>query len=336
MEENPYQRMQAIAGREVARSLGVDLQILFAKNDALIQSEQLLNAIHSSKHSELDGIVCAPVGTTRTALMQAARSAAAAGIGWAVLNREVDYITELRSSHQVPIFAVSPDQGSIGRIQGQQIGVLLPAGGHTLYLLGPTGNSASEKRLAGMQAGLPANVEPKTLVGDWSEESGYRAVGRWLQLRAPNTPAVRLVASQNDDMAIGAKKAFEEMTSGDEQDWWLGLPYIGCDCCAGAGREWVNRGLLTSSVINPPSAGLALQMMVRAIQTKTQPPERTILAPESYPETEKLRNRPSRNAWIDRVKAMEVALHETDNGVVLDSEVDQERLELFGRIPRII
>src|SRR5579859_539096 len=89
MEENPYQRMQAIAGREVARSLGVDLQILFAKNDALIQSEQLLNAIHSSKHSELDGIVCAPVRTTRTALMQVARSAAAAGIGWAVLNRAV-------------------------------------------------------------------------------------------------------------------------------------------------------------------------------------------------------------------------------------------------------
>jgi len=265
-EENPYQRLQATIAQEIAGNLGVDLQIAFAKNDALFQSEQLLNAIHSSKHSPLDGIVCAPIGTTRTTLMQVARSAVAAGIGWAVLNREIDYQAELRSSFQVPIFSVLPDQEAIGKMQGQQVGMLLPRGGHILYLLGPTGNSVSEKRLAGMQTGLSSGIGLKTLVGDWSKESGFRAVARWLQLRTANAPAIELLASQNDDMVIGAREAFEEMTNGDEKDRWLGIPYVGCDCCPGAGREWVHRGLLASSVINPPTAGLALQMMVQAVR----------------------------------------------------------------------
>ncbi|HZR28031.1 MAG TPA: hypothetical protein VFA71_04570, partial [Terriglobales bacterium] len=55
-----------------------------------------------------------------------------------------------------------------------------------------------------------------------------------------------------------------------------------------AGQEWVRRGLLTSSVVLPPTAGIALETMVRAIQSKSKPPERTIVAPVSYPALEKL------------------------------------------------
>jgi len=285
MEENHYQKQHASAAQAMALRLGVDVEIQYAGGDAITQCEQLLEAIQSSKETRPDGIVCAPVGTT---LIQVARQAAAAGIGWAVLNREVEYIAELRSQHEAPIFSVTLDQSEIGRIQGRQIGALLPEGGLVLYILGPSGNSTAEQRLTWMQTVKPSNVQVRTLIGDWSQQSAHKAVGRWLQLRTSHTIPVNLVAAQNDDMALGARRAFEEHTSGEQRERWGRLPYIGCDCCPAAGQEWVRRGLLTSSVVNPPTAGIALETMVRAIQSKSKAPERTIVPPVSYPALEKL------------------------------------------------
>jgi ribose transport system substrate-binding protein len=293
-EDSPYQRQHAAAGREVAGRLGVDVQVQFAKNnEAVAQSEQLLNTIQSTaKEARPNGIICAPVGTT---LSQVAHQAVAAGIGWAVLNRDADYIGELRKNSSVPVFTVSTDQEAIGRIQGLQIAALLPEGGLVLYLLGPSGNAVMEKRLAGMMHSKPANVEVKTLTGQWSESSGYRAVSRWLQLRTQRDRAIDLVAAQNDDMAVGARKALQENTKGEERERWLRLPYVGCDCCPGAGVEWVHQGLLTCSVINPPTGGPALQMMVKALQTNERPPEFTTIPPESHPAIEKLREKAPRS-----------------------------------------
>ena len=285
MEENHYQKQHAAAAQAAALRLGVDVEILYARGDAITQCEQLLHAIQSAKETRPDGIVCSPVGTT---LIQVARQAAAAGIGWALLNREVEYIAELRSRYESPVFSVSVDQAEIGRIQGRQIGALLPEGGLVLYLLGPSGNSPAEQRLTWTQTVKPDNVQLRTLIGDWSQQSAHKAVSRWLQLRTSHTTAVSLVAAQNDDMALGARRAFEEHTSGEQRERWSRLPYIGCDCCPAAGQDWVRRRLLTSSVVNPPTAGIALETMVRAIQTKSKAPERTIVAPTSYPAIEKL------------------------------------------------
>jgi len=78
MAENAYQQDQAAAASEAARRLGVHVQILYADNDAITQSQQLLNVIHSSSaDSRPDAIVCHPVGTT---LKQVAREAMARGM----------------------------------------------------------------------------------------------------------------------------------------------------------------------------------------------------------------------------------------------------------------
>lgn len=285
MQENHYQKLHAAAAQATALRLGVDVEILYARGDAITQCEQLLQVIHSSKETRPEGIICAPVGTT---LIQIARQAAAAGVGWAVLNREVEYIPELRGGQAAPVFSVSVDQAEIGRIQGRQIGALLPEGGLVLYLLGPSGNSTAEQRLTWMQTVKPSNVQVRTLIGDWSQHSAHKAVSRWLQLRTSHTTPVNLIAAQNDDMALGARRAFEEHTSGDHRKRWGRLPYIGCDCCPAAGQDWVRRGLLTSSVVLPPTAGIALETMVHAIQTRSKAPEHTIVPPVSYPALEKL------------------------------------------------
>jgi len=291
-EQNYYQKLNATVAEEVGLRLGVDVQVHYANNDAITQSEQLLSAIQStSSDSRPDGILCAPVGTT---LVRVAREAAARGIAWALLSREADYLKELRRSYQVPIFSVSVDQEEIGRIQGRQIAALLPEGGLVLCILGPTGSPVGEQRLKSMLSTKPANVQVRTLTGDWSEESAYNSVARWLQLRTSQEIPVTLIAGQNDDMAVGAKKAFKDHTTAMHRSRWTSLPYIGCDCCPGAGEEWVRSGLLTASVISPPVAGSALEMLVRAMQDKLQPPEHTMVAPSSYPAIERLSSLPKK------------------------------------------
>ncbi len=100
--ENDYQLEQANSASQAAIKFGVNVQILFADNDAITQSTQLLKAIQVEAKDRPDAIVFEPVGGT--ALPQVARAAIQAGIGWAVLNRDAAYIAEFRQTSKVPIF----------------------------------------------------------------------------------------------------------------------------------------------------------------------------------------------------------------------------------------
>src|SRR5579864_122181 len=150
----------------MARRLGVDLQIIYAENDPLTQSQQLLESIQSSIKRP-DAIVFQPAGT---ALAQVAQAAASAGNGWVVLNKEAEYISQLQHKHQVPIFSITSDHLEIGRIQGQQFGAILPAGGVILYIQGPSASAAAELRTRGMNQTKPGNIEVRTIRGNWTEE----------------------------------------------------------------------------------------------------------------------------------------------------------------------
>src|SRR5262249_37502859 len=113
--ENDYQLEQVTAAEEAATRLGVQLRGMNANNDAIDQSQPLLEIIQSHADSHPDGIIFEPVGGT--ALPQVARAAAVAGIGWVVLNREVDYIADLRTAYNVPAFTLTTDHEEVGRIQ---------------------------------------------------------------------------------------------------------------------------------------------------------------------------------------------------------------------------
>jgi len=94
-------------------------------------------------------------------------------------------------------------------------------------------------------------------------------------------------------MAIGARHALTNEVPAAELESWMGLPYLGSVCCPDTGPGWIRQGLLTASIVNPSTADVALEMMARAIQTNTQPPERTLLEPSSYPEIKKLAEKSS-------------------------------------------
>src|SRR5579864_1078305 len=285
--DNDYQIEQAQSAELAAKEADVAAEIIYADNDAINQSTQILRAIQGAAEDRPSAIVFEPVGGT--ALPQVARAATAAGIGWAVLNRDASYIEELRKTSSAPIFAISSDHAEIGRIQGRQFAALLPRGGTVLYIQGPSENSAAKERTLGMQEAKPANLQIIALRGQWTEESALRAVRSWLKLTTSQKATIDVVGAQDDSMAMGARKAFEEMTNEMERERWLKIPFTGCDGLPKTGQSWVRSGLLTATVFVPPNAGQAIEMFVQAIQQKKRPPERVLTVPTSIPALTALR-----------------------------------------------
>lgn len=284
--DNDYQMEQAASASETARRLGIDLQLIYAENDSILQSQQLLKVIQSNSESHPDGILFEPIGGT--ALPQVARAAAAAGIAWVVLNREVDYIGELRRNYRVPIFSVTSNHEEIGRIEGKQLGALLPNGGSALYIQGPSESLAAKQRTTGLHETKPANVQVKMMKGNWTEGSAHKAISAWLKLSTSLQTKIDVIAAQNDAMAVGAKKAFQELSESLGRDHWLSLPYIGCDGVTKTGQSWVKSGLLTATVINPANTGQAIEMLAKAIESGSTPQERTFTTPRSFPSIDQL------------------------------------------------
>jgi ribose transport system substrate-binding protein len=286
-QDNDYQREQASAADAAARRLGIDLRVLYADGDAIAQTRQLLALVRPGATDCPDAIIAEPVGTS---MPQVARTAVSNGVGWVVLNREADDIAELRRTATVPIGCVNTDNLEVGRIQGRQFAALLPSGGTVLYIEGPATDVARERR-AGVEETRPANIEIKALRGKWTEESGYQVVSSRLQLQWSQAPNVGIIGSQNDAMAMGARRAVEGLTAAQQREQWLKIPFTGCDGVPTSGQVWVRRGLLAATVITPVLAGLALELVAKAVANGTQMPERTLSPPTSFPPIEALRAR---------------------------------------------
>lgn len=279
--ENDFQVAQAKCAEDTARKLGIAVEILFAEDDAVNQCTQLLKAIQSAKESRPDAIVLEPVGAT--AMPRVAEAAASAGIGWAILNRCPEYLADLRRKSTAPIFAVSADNEEIGRIQGRQFSTLLPLGGTVLYIEGPSRSSSAQKRKSGMLGTKPPNIQVSTLRANWTGESATRAVLSWLSLSTSRSTPISLVGAQDDAMAMGARKAFEQVADDQQRRHWLSLPFTGCDGQPATGRKWVEERLLRATIYIPPLTGVAIETLTTALHNGTQPPEHSLTKPVSIP-----------------------------------------------------
>ena len=283
-DENDYQREQASAAQAAASQAGFDLRVIYAGGDAITQTKQLLAAVQAPAGERPNAIVVEPAGTS---MPHVAKAAALQNIGWIVVNRAADYAAELRAARPgVPVAGIAIDNVEVGRLQGRQFAALLPGGGTVLYLEGPA-IDVSKQRHAGTLETLPPNIELQSARGRWTEESGAQALQIRLGLRGTKLPD--LVGSQNDDMAMGARKAVEALPAGPQRDQWLSVPYTGVDGVPATGLAWVQKQLLAATIITPPLAGLAIELLAKALLNGQSIPERTLVQPTSYPPVDQLR-----------------------------------------------
>ena len=269
--------MQAGDAQRAAASAGVDLEVFYAKNNTMVQVEQLYRLTHAPQGARPAAIIIHSVDGE--GLPRVARDAAKAGVGWIALNREVAYIESLRAEYpKLPFAVVTTDQHGIGRIQGKQIKDLLPAGGNILYVQGPVDTSAARQRLKGMQEEIAGTkITPQLLTGDWSEKGGEDALLWWFRFAARDMK-IDLIAAQNDAMAVGARKAI----SGKRPEW-LKLPFTGCDGLPDGGQRLVNAKTLAATVVVQSNAGPAVDLVVAHLRGAVPQP-RVVLAPRPYPE----------------------------------------------------
>ena len=216
---------------------------------------------------------------------QVARAAAAAGIGWVVLNREVDYLVDLRRNFKVPLFSLTSDHEEIGRIQGRQIAALLPQGGSVLLIQGPAESLAARQRATGMQETKPASVQVKSMKANWTEASAYKAVSSWLKLSTSQPYTMNAIVAQDDSMSLGARKAFQEIPQSVAREQWLAMPFLGMPK---TGQAYVRQGWLAATIIVPTNTGTAIEMLTTALRTGTNPPEKTLIGAQSFPSIEDL------------------------------------------------
>jgi ribose transport system substrate-binding protein len=200
----------------------------------------------------------------------------------------------LRRLFSVPVFSTTSNHEDIGRIQGQQLSALLPAGGNVLYIQGPSESLAAQQRYAGVLKTKPEAVQLRVLKAHWTESSAHKTVASWLQLSTSRQSRIEAVCAQDDSMAIGARRAFDELP--EMRDQLQRMPFLGCDGLPKTGQDWVRRDLLTATIFIPPNADLAMELMVKSITTGTLPPETTFTTARSFPAVELLAKSASAHA----------------------------------------
>lgn len=283
--DNNYLQEQEAVAKATAERLGAELQVLNAKSDPILQSQQLLEIVQSKSAPRPDGILVELVSAT--GLPRVAEAAVAAGVGWVISNTRVDYLAALRRTAKVPAFTVSQDHLEIGRLQGRQVGAILPNGGTLLYVRGPSTNFLSSQRTEGMESAKPKNVQVKVLKTQWTGESAYNTISSWLALSSTRAADTQMISSQNTDFILGAKRAFKTNTQEPERTKWLSLPCTGAGTASQA-KPLVDKGVLVAAVITSLTMDTALEMLVKALRGGTQPPEHTAVPASSYPSLEDL------------------------------------------------
>jgi ABC-type sugar transport system substrate-binding protein len=284
--DNAYQHEQGAVAKATGERLGLDLKVIHANDDPITQSQQLLQIIQSPSIARPNAFVVEPV--TATGLRRVAEAAVAEGIGWAISNSDVDYVKHLRKSPQVPVFTVTQGQNEIGQLQGKQLAAFLAHRGSVLYIAGPSMSSVAAQRREGMETTKPKNVQITTLRSKWSEESAYQSASSWLKLATSRAEKFDLVAGQTHELALGARKALQNTANPEQQERWLGMPFLGIGIASQV-RPLVDGHILAAAVITSVTMELAIRMLVRALETQVQPPERSIVETSSYPELDKLR-----------------------------------------------
>ena len=276
--DQEYQALQGEDAREAGRRLGLDVEVLFAEDNAVMQIQQLFRFLHAPEGERPAALLI----HTRVAdgLERVARNAARAGVGWLLLNRTEPYVDALRSEYPtLAVAAVTTDHVEIGRIHARQLSALCPDRSPVLYVQGPAETPAARLRLEAFQeAARGRSYDLKVVNGEWTAASAEKAIAAWLRLKTSGLFRPAAVVCQNDNMARGARKALE----GLRREWGR-VPFLGCDGLPSGGRRDVDEGRLAGTVSIPSCAGPAIELVVSWVRAGRVPPGRTVLAPVPYP-----------------------------------------------------
>jgi ABC-type sugar transport system substrate-binding protein len=92
-----------------------------------------------------------------------------------------------------------------------------------------------------------------------------------------------VVACQNDPMGLGALQALRRLGRERGKPEWARVPVLGVDGLPAEGQRLVDERTLAATVVVPPSAGAAVDVVARAWQSGAAAPPTLVLEPRPYP-----------------------------------------------------
>jgi ribose transport system substrate-binding protein len=281
-----YQRLLVDDATRTAGRLRVDLEVFSGDDTAALQSAQIIKFLNAHAGEQL-AVIVMPVSDIghEQALESLARKVLAKGAGWIALNRDLeDNVRKMRGEFPaLPVGLLRVDNRQVGRLQGRQVKLLVPAGGAVLCVTGSVFTSAARDRKAGFLEACGGTFSVAEVEGTWSAESGEKAVARWLQSSAAQEVSLRAVACQNDAMAVGARQALHRAAREKGRAEWTRVPVFGVDGLADEGQRLVDERTLSATVVLPPTSGAAVELVTRFWREGAPIPERVVLDPRPYP-----------------------------------------------------
>ncbi len=158
---------------------------------------------------------------------------------------------------------IGADNYEMGRTMGEYIARQLKGKGRILEIKGLKDSSPAIERHNGFAQALSQYPEiqlVETLQGDWTEDSGYKAVKDY----QGDLSKIDFVFGQNDRMAMGARKALSSLHASPS------AKYCGIDGLPGkdGGIELVRDSLLNASYIYPTHGDQLIQLAVNILEGK--------------------------------------------------------------------
>jgi hypothetical protein len=91
------------------------------------------------------------------------------------------------------------------------------------------------------------------------------------------------VVGQSDDLAVGARRAATAVPNPEHARMFGAAKYFGVGAVPGFGREKVDDGTLYASIVAPPNAGTAVDLLHRSWTTGAPLQLRSFTAVAAYP-----------------------------------------------------
>lgn len=266
--QQDYQAALGDAAQTASGQLGIPVRVVFTGDDPLAQVKAI-EAVATSKQEERPAAVVIHAAGS-FGFERVARATLEAGIGWVVLSGNAPYLQSLRTSFpRALISAVINDGDQIGRMLAQLATSLLPAGGAALPIEGPSQLSATMHRRQGLEDALRGGriTLGRAVTADWTIAGARKAVALALRLGGARSQRPDLVIAQNDEMAMGAVEAIQEI-----HPEWKAVPAIGVDGLTEKGQRWVNERKLAASVVTTITGGPAIELVDRFLRGEEVPP----------------------------------------------------------------
>lgn len=205
-----------------------------------------------------------------------------------LLNRVPDWINIGKKFPNALAAGVAPRQVEVGALQGEQALRIVRPGAFVLLVTGAAKSQTAIERRTGFLDLIGRRLSVTTVDGRWAAEEAEKAMREWFKMGAERNRSIDLVVCQNDNMAVGVRRALLEHAKLLQRSGLADTPLIGCDGLEEEGQTMVHGGSLVATIVLPATTPVALDVL-HQYWTQGTRPGTVRLEVSSYPALDEMR-----------------------------------------------